>query len=175
MNAVINIENYPDCCQMVSDSPFWVKDKKHETAVICDNADYDVEVRHAENEVAFLPIDGCVYPSGGSEKRCDFAVAGKNQTFFVEVKELERYDDHDRRKKTRNAAKKQLINTIVNFKSKYQELNLRNTTAVIALLPKLEPRISLGVKSISDQNKINEFFELSGCPNIYEGNLIEIN
>lgn len=174
MNTVINIENYPDCCQMVSDAPFWVKDKKHETAVICDNTDYDVEVRHAENEVAFLPIDGCVYPSGGSEKRCDFAVAGKNQTFFVEVKEIERFDDHKKKNAKRVEAKEQLSQTINFFKAEHIDLDLKKTVAFIALLPKLkdEPR---GIIQTKQGANIDKFLEMCGCPNIYEGNLIEIN
>jgi hypothetical protein len=174
MNAVINIENYPECCQLVADSPFWVKDKKHEMAVVCDNSDYDVEVRHTENEVAFLPIDGCVYLSGGSEKRCDFAVAGSNNTYFIEIKELERFDLHKKKNAKKVEARKQLAATINDFKAKHQQnLNLKNTIAFIALLPKYreEPRDILKTKEITN---IDKFFEMCGCPNIYEGEVIKI-
>ncbi len=174
MNAIINIENYPECCQLVTDSPFWVKDKKHEMAAICDNSDYDVEVRHTENEVAFLPIDGCVYPSGGSEKRCDFAVAGSKHLYFVEVKELERFDVHKKKSAKRVEARAQLAETIKDFKVNHQELDLKKTIAYIALLPKLkdEPRAIIQTKQGAN---IDKFLEMCGCPNIYEGNLIEIN
>jgi hypothetical protein len=173
MNAVINIENYPECCQLVADSPFWVKDK-HKMAVVCDNSDYDVEVRHAENEVAFLPIDGCVQKTGTSKKRCDFAVAGSNNMYFVEIKELERFDIHKKKSSKRVEAREQLSQTINFFKKEHKDLDLKRTHAYIALLPKLkeEPREILQTKHGAN---IDKFLEMCGCPNIYEGNLIEIN
>lgn len=173
MNPVINIENYPKCCQMVADSPFWVKDKKHEMAVVCDNSEYDVEVRHAENEVAFLPIDGCVEKPGTSKKRCDLAVAGTNNMYFVEIKELERFGDSDKKTKKRKEAKEQLAASINDFKSRHQNIDLLKTHAYIALLPKFkeEPREILQTKQGAN---IDKFFEMCGCPNIYEGELIEI-
>lgn len=60
------------------------------------------------------------------------------------------------------------------FKAKHQVLDLKKTFALIALLPKLqdEPRAIIQTKQGAN---IDKFLELCGCPNIYEGNLIEIN
>ena len=121
--------------------------------------------------IHFLKIDKCVFDDGHG-KRCDCAVFNENESYFVEIKELEDFRSSKRNKK-RSEAKKQLIASINDFKA-MGTLDLTQVTAVIALVPSLTERIPTLIKT-KDQGVIDDFLTKCGCPNIFEGNHIEFN
>lgn len=169
MNNVVNINYYPYCCQMMS-TDFYVKDVNNGSCELGHQNNYDVHVKHSNEDIAFLKIDKCVF-NDSDDKKCDFAVANKNKICFVEIKSLEVFEKHQKRNKARNKAKEQLINTINVFKAKHKEINLLNVDAVISLIPKFEDNYTK-IISLKDQNVIDEFIEKCGCPNVFEGNVI---
>lgn len=174
MHRVINSSNFKNCCEKLEAGKknFYIKDVKESSSVLASEQDHHVRVINNSNkDIFFLKIDKCVYDDG-DEKKCDFALANDDKAFFVEVKELERFDDSKKRNKKRSEAKQQLIKTINLFKEKYPGQSLMSVVAVIALLPKLEDDY-VKILSVKDQLVTAAFIDECGCPNIYEGNLIE--
>jgi hypothetical protein len=169
MNNIININNYPNCCQMMS-TDFHVKDVNNGSCEIGNQNNYDVSINHSIEDIAFLKIDKCVF-NDGDDKKCDFALAIEKRICFVEIKSIEVFEKHQKRNKARKEAKMQLINTINTFKTIHKEINLLKTEAIISLVPKFEENYTK-IISIKDQTVIDEFIEKCGCPNVYEGNVI---
>lgn len=176
MNTLINNINYPTCCEIIEDVEFYIKDELNGQSVISNKDDYHIKVINNKNQkVSFLKIDKCVFNDGDDDK-CDCSIANPESIYFIEIKELEFFDDskksHSKKNKKRNEARDQLSNTINKLKLIHTELDMKKVHAIIALQPKLEDNY---VKIITSkvQNVIDSFIESCGCPNIYEGNLIE--
>ncbi len=175
MNSIFNPENYPICCDSINESLFFVKDNINCQSALSNKNDYHVKVVNKNQQnLSFLKIDKCVFNDNDSSK-CDFLIANYNVNYFVEIKELKLFKDfesHTKRNKKRIEARKQLSNTINNLKLKHTNLDLKNVFAIIALQPELKDNYTKIITS-KEQNVINSFIESCGCPNIYEGNVIE--
>ncbi len=176
MNDLINNINYPICCEIVEDVEFYIKDELNGQSIISNIDNYHLKViNKKKKKISFLKIDKCVFNDGDDDK-CDCSIASKELIYFVEIKELELFNDskksHIKRNKKRNEAREQLSNTINKLKLIHTELDVKNVNAIIALQPKFEDNY---IKIITSkvQNVIDSFVESCGCPNIYEGNLIE--
>lgn len=176
---IFDFTQHNSCIETVSDTIFYIKDqKKNEPCSLSSKADYHLIVNNIENRnISFVKIDKCFYKDSDG-KKCDCAVSTSEKIYFIEIKELENVadlhekKDHSKRKTIRKEAKKQLVNTIVEFKKKGL-YDLKNTFAVITLIPKLDENYSklIGIK---DQSTIDEFMLKTGCPNLFEGNLIDL-
>lgn len=176
MNNIINKINYNDCCSYIYEEAFYIKDSLGGQSVISNSDDYHVKVVNKNKQIiSFLKIDKCVYNDGDSDK-CDCVVANNEFIYFIEIKELELFDDsqksHSKRSKKRVEAREQLSNTIKKLKFQHDKMDLKKVYAIIALSPKLEDNY-IKIISLKVQNVIDRFIESCGCPNIYEGNLIE--
>jgi hypothetical protein len=178
MNSIINRNNFPDCCEYIEDVMFFIKDEPNGVSNISNKDDYHLKIiNNNKQKVSFLKIDKCVF-NDSNAKKCDCSLANHEKIYFVEIKELELYDDskksQNKKNKKRIEAREQLSNTINNLKLVHAELDLKNVYAIIALQPKLEDNY---IKIITSkvQNVIDSFIESCGCPNIYEGNVIEFN
>lgn len=176
MNIVINKINYPNCCEYVFEKEFFIKDTLSGQSVISNKDDYHLKIVNKKvQNISFLKIDKCVFNDGDGNK-CDCSVANQELIYFVEIKELELFDDpqksHSKKSKKRIEAREQLSNTINSLKLVHKDLDLKKVYAIIALQPKLEDNY---IKIITSkvQNVIDSFIESCGCPNIYEGNVIE--
>ena len=172
MNNIVNSINYPSCCEVISENEFYIKDVKNGKCEKTSILDYHLKISNFNNKtIVFLKIDKCVYDDGDS-KKCDCVLADESIIYFVEIKEIEKFDDHFKKKNARSEAKKQLINTINLFKEKYSILDMKNVNAVIALQPKLEDNY-INIITLKKQNVIDSFMESCGTPFIYEGNHIK--
>lgn len=159
-----------NCLETMTVSPSFIKDKESGCCEQSTSNDWDVKVEFDLNEsVQFLKIDKCVYGDGHG-KRCDCVVYNEDKSYFVEIKELEDFGSHDKRKGKRKDAKKQLIATINDFKT-MGTMDLTKVTAVITLIPSLTERVPILIQT-KDQEVIDDFLTKCGCPNIYEGNHI---
>lgn len=174
MNSIINLKNYPKCCEIITDDFFYIKDVEKSHCIISNENDFHLKILNPKKQnISFLKIDKCVFDDSDDEK-CDCLVANEDLIYFTEIKELENFDSHSKKSKKRKKAGNQLINTINNFKINHPDILLRNVFAVIVLLPKLEDNY-LKIISLKDQNVIDKFLETCGCPNVLEGNQIEFN
>lgn len=172
MNKYINKDNFKDCCHIIQDENIFIKDEVKGQSRLTTIEDFDFHIKNSKNKnISFLKIDKCVY-NDSNEEKCDCAVADEDLIFFIEIKELGKFDNHIRKNKKRKKAKSQLIATINNFKVLFPEINLLKVHPIIALVPKLEAGY-VSLISIKEQNVIDEFIEKCGCPNIFEGNYIE--
>ncbi len=178
MNNIINKLNYPYCCEIINEVEFYIKDELNGQSNISNQNDYHIKVLNKkQQQISFLKIDKCVFNDGDSEK-CDCAIANIDIIYFLEIKELELFDNsqksHTKKSKKRNEARDQLSNSIKSLKLVHPNMDLKKVIAVIALQPKIEDNY---IKIITSkvQNVIDSFTESCGCPNIYEGNLIEFN
>lgn len=172
MNKFINKSNFGSCCEIINSLDIYIKDFSDGQSKLVNNGDFDFQIRNElRKELSFLKIDKCVYDDSDNEK-CDCAIADENLIFFIEIKELEEFGNHLKKNKKRRKAKSQLINTIINFKNLFPDINLINVFPVIALKPKIEDGY-VSLITTKDQNSIDEFIEKCGCPNIFEGNYIE--
>jgi hypothetical protein len=161
------------CSEKVSDQLIYVKDFFGGTSEISDESEAHVIVNNSNSkEVTFLKIDKCVFGDGDRVKKSDFGLFTVNHSYFVEIKEIQS-DSHDSRKKKRKEATLQLIETINSFKQQFGLTDLKKTTAVIALIPTFESDYRKIISS-REQGVINEFMTKCGCPNIKEGNYIEV-
>lgn len=161
----------PDCLTLVNETPFYIKDQESGSCELSTADNWDLKVENkTKNPVHFFKIDKCVF-NDGHGKRCDCAVFNENESYFVEIKELENFDSTRKRKERRSAAKKQLIASINDFKG-FGLRNLSKVTAVIALSPALETKIPTLITT-RDQATIDEFLTQCGCPNLVQGNYIE--
>lgn len=173
---IFDFSQYSSCVEKVSDNIFYIKDLRNEPCTFSSSSDYHLIINNPRNEnISFIKIDKCIFKDSDG-KKCDCAVCSSEKLIFIEIKELENVvdlnqkKDHSKRKTIRKEAKKQLANTINEFKK--NGLNdLKNTFAVITLIPKLQDNYSklIGIK---DQNTIEEFMLKTGCPNLFEGNVI---
>lgn len=160
------------CSEKVSDQWIYVKDVFGGTSEISAEAEAHVIVNNSDSkEVTFLKIDKCVYGDGDRVKKSDFGLFTVDHSYFVEIKEIQS-DNHSSRKKKRKEATLQLIETINSFKQ-LGLADLKRTTAVIALIPTFESDFRKIISS-REQGVINEFMTKCGCPNIKEGNYIEV-
>jgi hypothetical protein len=178
MNSIINKVNYPNCCAYIEDEIFFIKDEPNGESAISNKDDYHLKVLNRKKQkISFFKIDKCVF-NDGDDNKCDCSLANEELIYFVEIKELEFFDDsqksHNKKSKKRIEAREQLSDTINNLKLVHTELDLKKVYAIIALQPKLEDNY---IKIITSkvQNVIDSFIESCGCPNIYEGNVIEFN
>ena len=172
MNKVINKVNFKDCCEVINDEFIYIKDVQKSSCILSNSEDYHFNINNKNKiDISFLKIDKCLFDDGDDEK-CDCAIANDDLIFFIEIKELENYDSHQKRNKKRRDAKDQLIATINVFKEKYFSLDLKKVFGVIALQPKLEENY-IKIITSKEQNVIDDFIERCGCPNVFEGNYIE--
>lgn len=175
---IFDFSQHSACVETVSDKIFYIKDQKNEPCTLSSKNDFHLIIRNENcNCISFVKIDKCIYKDSDG-KKCDCAIFSSQKLYFVEIKELENVadlnqkKDHSKRKTVRREAKKQLVNTIKEFK-KSGLSDLKNTFAVITLIPKLDENYSK-IIGIKDQNSIEEFMLKTGCPNLFEGNLIDL-
>jgi hypothetical protein len=172
MNNFVNTDNFPECCENVNEEKIFIKDIVNSQAILSDENNYHfVVVNKQKKDISFLKIDKCVF-NDGDGKKCDFALADENHIFFIEVKGLEKFDDHLKKKNKRSEAKKQLIETIKFFKHKYPALDLKQVFAIVALYPVLDDSY-IKIVTLKEQLVIDKFIDECGCPNISEGNYLE--
>jgi Holliday junction resolvase-like predicted endonuclease len=172
MNTIINKANFQECCDILNEDIFYIKDHLNGRSEISNDKDYHcIVINKKRFDISFLKIDKCVF-NDGDDKKCDFALANDEYIYFVEVKGLEKFDDHSKKKNKRKEAKIQLIKTINFFKHNNPELDLKYIFAIIAIYPVLEDSYSK-IITLKDQIVIDKFVEGCGCPNIFEGNRIE--
>jgi hypothetical protein len=176
MNNLINPFIFPNCCTLHNDSILYVKDGNNSSCFLSNENDFHIKVtNNVEKLISFLKIDKCIF-NDGDESKCDLSLADAEKIYFIEIKELETNDlydlKHTKRNKKRREAKEQLASTINEFKKTKGLKNLTKVNAVIALISKLDKNYSR-IISTKDQGVIDDFMDLCGCPNIYEGNLIE--
>jgi hypothetical protein len=176
MNDLINPIAFSNCCTVHTDSLMYIKDVKNSCCILSDKSDFHIVVENkSEKEVSFLRVDKCVF-NDGDDSKCDLTLADDNKIFFIEIKEIETDNlnnvKHTKRNKKRKEAKDQLASTINEFKKTKGLKKLTNVNAIIALVPKLDFNYS-NIISTKKQSVIDDFLEQCGCPNIYEGNLIE--
>lgn len=175
-----NLDNnsFKVCSELIDLKEFYVKDIKNSHCIISSEKDYHIKVSNPNaKQINFLKIDKCFFKDSDKLKKCDCSLNSNSEIYFIEIKEIENtFDltskqDHVKRKNIRKEAKKQLIETINKFK-KEGLTDLKNTNAIISLIPMLNPNYSKLI-TIKEQSVIDDFMTKTGCPNIYEGNLIE--
>lgn len=176
MNSLINPNIFSKCCSVHTDSFIYIKDVKNSCCILSDEFDFHIVVENQlEKEISFLRIDKCVF-NDGDKSKCDLTLADDEKIYFIEIKELETNnlinEKQNKRKNKRKEAKEQLAATINEFKKSKGLKNLKNVIAIIALIPKFDANYSK-IISTKEQGVIDDFLEQCGCPNIYEGNLIE--
>ena len=149
------------CSEKIRDNRFHVKDVFGATCEICTKSEAHVTINNEyAKEVTFLKIDKCVFGDGERDlKKCDCGIFTNNHAYFVEIKEIQS-EKHDARKKKRKEATKQLIQTINSFKL-LGLTDLKNTTAVIALIPTFDLNYRK-IISAREQGVINEFMSKCG-------------
>lgn len=162
-----------NCLETTNQSLFFVKDVIGSGCEFSDESNAHVTIKNHSSKIAsFLKIDKCIFDDSDG-KKCDFSVSSDSTIYFVEIKGLEKFDDHLKRSKKRREARTQLANTINEFKKSFGLIDLKNTNAVVALIPNpinnYRKVVLPGAQVVIDQ-----FDSDCGCSNIYEGNLIEL-
>jgi len=101
------------CLETISKKHFFIADDiEQKPAFIKDtNGQFEV-INHTKKDINFLKIDDCIYTSK-DDSRCDCAIFDDKIFCFVELKTCKRTAWKTHREKS----KKQLENTILNFKN----------------------------------------------------------
>lgn len=178
MLSKLNNIDLSKCCELITLPEFLIRDIKNSHCIISDESNFHLKVKNPDlKSINFLKIDKCFFNDSDKLRKCDCSLNTESEIYFIEIKELENAfeltnkQDHIKRKNIRKEAKKQLIVTINRFK-KLGLTDLKNTKAIISLVPRLNPNYTKLI-SIKEQSVIDDFMTKTGCPNIYEGNLIE--
>ncbi len=120
-------------------------------------------------------IDACLISSTSIQK-CDLVLKSNSVIWFVELKEVifNGNNKADRKRKIRNTKKavKQLASTINDFKSKGINLNKYTVAALVSFPPYITEPNPISIPTTTNQSRINEFSNLCGFVDLYEGNHI---
>lgn len=179
INQVKN--SYPHCdnlgCHTRINDSFYCKDDAPNKCIIV--ADSNIATCYIENKnklnIDFLCIDTCLINSA-STKKCDLVLISDTAIWFIELKEVifngKVKADLSRKKRHAKKAVKQLATTINHFKSKGVDLSSHSVFSLISFPPYINESNPISIPTTSSQARINQYSNLCGYVDLYEGNHI---